>query len=123
MSSGLAAREALALCHGALGLAFDAAKDAKRTGEMAASAKKSAKSSDLETWWEVDERQPDGHRGRFVTRGDGLRDEAALASKPDSALLPKAALYLVNHRKWGYYWNSTKQTAMVIYGLTESTAT
>ncbi len=42
--------------------------------------------------------------------------------KPESHLLPKAALYLVNHRNKGYYWNSTKQTAMVIYGLTEVVA-
>jgi len=33
--------------------------------------------------------------------------------------LPKAALWLMNHRNEGYWWNSTKQTAMVIYGLTD----
>src|SRR3989449_4224974 len=40
-------------------------------------------------------------------------------TKPDSPLLPKAAFWLVNHRNGGYYWDSTKQTAMVIFGLTE----
>ena len=39
--------------------------------------------------------------------------------KPDSPLLPKAALWLMNHRNEGYWWYSTKQTAMVIYGLTD----
>jgi uncharacterized protein YfaS (alpha-2-macroglobulin family) len=39
--------------------------------------------------------------------------------RPDSALLPKAALWLMNHRNEGYWWSSTKQTAMVIYGLTD----
>ena len=39
--------------------------------------------------------------------------------KPDSPLLPKAALWLMNHRNEGYWWNSTKQTAIVIYGLTD----
>jgi uncharacterized protein YfaS (alpha-2-macroglobulin family) len=34
-----------------------------------------------------------------------------------SPLLPRAALWLVNHRNEGYWWSSTKQTAMVIYGL------
>ena len=38
--------------------------------------------------------------------------------KPASPLLPKAALWLVNHRDQGYYWASTKQTAMVVFGLT-----
>lgn len=36
---------------------------------------------------------------------------------PSSPLLPKAALYLVTHRNEGDWWSSTKQTAMVIYGL------
>src|SRR3974390_3895688 len=38
---------------------------------------------------------------------------------PQNPLLPKAALYLVGHRGGGYYWDSTEQTAMVIYGLTD----
>jgi hypothetical protein len=38
--------------------------------------------------------------------------------RPTSPLLPKAALWLVNHRDQGYYWSSTKQTAMVVFGLT-----
>ena len=28
-------------------------------------------------------------------------------------------MYLVSHRDEGYYWDSTEQTAMVIYGLTD----
>ena len=36
-----------------------------------------------------------------------------------SDLLPKAAQWLMNHRNEGYWWSSTKQTAMVIYGLTD----
>jgi hypothetical protein len=39
--------------------------------------------------------------------------------RPGSPLLPKAALWLMNHRDEGYWWSSTKQTAMVIYGLTD----
>jgi alpha-2-macroglobulin len=39
--------------------------------------------------------------------------------QPESPLLPKAALWLVNHRNEGFYWNSTKQTAFVIFGLTD----
>ncbi|HEY6348596.1 MAG TPA: MG2 domain-containing protein [Candidatus Angelobacter sp.] len=38
---------------------------------------------------------------------------------PDSPILPKAALWLVNHRDGGYFWLSTKQTAMVVFGLLE----
>jgi hypothetical protein len=38
---------------------------------------------------------------------------------PESPLLPKAAYWLVTHRNEGYWWDSTKQTAFVIYGLTD----
>jgi uncharacterized protein YfaS (alpha-2-macroglobulin family) len=36
---------------------------------------------------------------------------------PNDDLLPKAVLWLVRHRDEGYYWYSTKQTAMVVYGV------
>lgn len=39
--------------------------------------------------------------------------------KPEGPLLPKAAFWLVNRRDGGYYWMSTKQTAMVVFGLLE----
>src|SRR4029077_1369425 len=41
---------------------------------------------------------------------------------PSSSLLPKAALWLVNHRSGGFFWDSTQQTAMAIFGLTEYVA-
>ena len=39
--------------------------------------------------------------------------------RPQSPVLPQAALWLMNNRNEGYWWSSTKQTAMVIYGLTD----
>jgi alpha-2-macroglobulin len=38
---------------------------------------------------------------------------------PNDPLLPRAVLWLVRHRDEGYYWYSTKQTAMVIYGVVD----
>ena len=38
---------------------------------------------------------------------------------PAARCLPKAAFWLVNHRDGGFYWDSTEETAMVIFGLTE----
>lgn len=38
---------------------------------------------------------------------------------PNDPLLPQAVLWLMRHRNEGYYWYSTKQTAMVIYGVTD----
>src|SRR5258707_2809014 len=39
--------------------------------------------------------------------------------RANSPLLAKAAVWLMNHRSEGYWWSSTKQSAMVIYGLTD----
>jgi uncharacterized protein YfaS (alpha-2-macroglobulin family) len=41
------------------------------------------------------------------------------AANPGDPLLPRAVLWLVRHRDEGYYWYSTKQTAMVVYGITD----
>lgn len=38
---------------------------------------------------------------------------------PNSEVLPKAARWLVAHRRNGYYWDTTKHTAFAIYALTD----
>jgi uncharacterized protein YfaS (alpha-2-macroglobulin family) len=38
---------------------------------------------------------------------------------PGDELLPRAVLWLARHRNEGYYWESTEQTAMVVYGVTD----
>lgn len=38
---------------------------------------------------------------------------------PSSPLLPKAAQWLMLHRDGGWWWDSTEQTAMVLYGLSD----
>jgi hypothetical protein len=54
---------------------------------------------------------------------DASPEATAFAAKflakvnPNSPLLPKAAFWLVTHRNEGYWWDSTKQTAFVVYGL------
>ncbi len=45
---------------------------------------------------------------RFLTHAD-----------PQSTLLPQAAQWLMLNRDGGYWWSSTEQTAMVIYGLVD----
>ena len=101
-----------------LGLGLQQANDA-RAEQVAALLEKSAQSTDAEAWWKMD-RDP---LMEFYV--DASAETTAYALKflakqrPQSPLLPKAALYLVNHRDQGYYWTSTKQTAMVIYGLTD----
>jgi len=98
------------------GLALDARNDAK-AADVARQLESRAQQSDTEAWWKSD-------RDTLMEfEIDATPESTAYAMKllsrraPQSPLLPKAALYLVNHRSEGYWWSSTKQTAMVIYGL------
>ncbi len=101
-----------------LGLALENAKDA-RAGEIATALEGSARQDPEEAWWPAD-RDP---MLDFDT--DATPEATAWVTKflshqrKNSPLLPKAAMWLVNHRSEGYWWSSTKQTAMVIYGLTD----
>jgi hypothetical protein len=90
-----------------------------RTAELAERVEKGAVTDDQVAYWKL-ERDP---MLDFYT--DATPEATAFAAKflskvhPDSPLLPKAALWLVTHRNEGYWWDSTKQTAFVIYGLTD----
>jgi len=101
-----------------LGLALDAVRDG-RAAEMAAQIEAEAKSDELEASW------TSMHNYLLDFDGNSSAEATAYAMKllvryrPQSPLLPKAALWLMNHRSEGFYWYSTEQTAMVVYGLTD----
>ena len=102
----------------ALGLALDAAHDA-RAGQMAGELEAQAKADEQEAYW------PAARNFLLDFDGDSAAESTAYAMKllvryrPQSPLLPKAALWLMNHRSEGFFWYSTEQTAMVVYGLTD----
>lgn len=101
-----------------LGLALHTAGDS-RDREAAAAIEKQAIADDTEAHW------PSEYDYLMEFYIDDSVESTAYAlrllslTKPDSSLLPKAAAWLVNHRDGGYYWLSTKQTAMVVFGLLE----
>ena len=101
-----------------LGLAMDLAKDS-RTAELATIVEQGATVDEQTAQWKLT-RDP---MLDFDT--DASPEATAFAAKflskvhPDSPLLPKAAFWLVTHRNEGYWWDSTKQTAFVVYGLTD----
>jgi uncharacterized protein YfaS (alpha-2-macroglobulin family) len=101
-----------------MGLAFDALKD-PRAREAARQVESMARQNDAEAWWPLN---VDTLMSIFV---DSSPEVTAYAVKlisredPQSPLLPKAALWLMNHRNEGWYWFSTEQTAMVVFGLTD----
>ncbi len=100
-----------------LGLAFGAAGD-PRAREAAQLLEKKARVTGLDAHWE-------GNYDELLDFwGDTSPETTAFALKllaeqaKDSPLLPMAAQWLARHRD-GDYWYSTKQTAMVIEGLTD----
>ena len=102
----------------ALGLALDAVHDG-RAGQLAGELEAEAKSDDHEAYW------PGARNYLLDFDGDSAAESTAYAMKmlvryrAHSPLLPKAALWLMNHRSEGFFWYSTEQTAMVVYGLTD----
>jgi hypothetical protein len=101
-----------------LGLAFEMAKNAARTATLAQQLEASVKTDDVHAWWPSDRDYLMDYW--FDTSAETTATALKFLThvKPDSPLLPKAVLYLMDHRQ-GYYWFSTKQTAMVIFGLTD----
>ena len=99
-----------------LGLAMNLANDS-RVAELAATVEKGAIVDDQSAHWKLS-RDP-----MLDFETDASPEATAFAAKflskvnPDSPLLPKAAFWLVTHRNEGYWWDSTKQTAFVVYGL------
>jgi len=100
------------------GLTLQIAGDA-RAKDVAEDLEKQAKSSDVEAWWE------NSFDYLMEYEIDDSPETTAYAVKllslvkPQSPLLPKAAFWLATHRDDGYFWFSTKQTAMVVYGLAD----
>jgi uncharacterized protein YfaS (alpha-2-macroglobulin family) len=78
-----------------------------------------AKQDNSQAWW------PSGNNYLMDYYGNTTPESTAYALKlinhvdPSSPLISKAAIYLVSHRSEGFYWDSTEQTAMVVYGLTD----
>jgi hypothetical protein len=112
-SRGKLSDEGLALA----GLALDAAGDS-RARDAAQLLEKKARVTSSDAWWA-------GSYDGLLEYWDDTSDETTafalkLIARQDrsSGLLPKAALWLGKHRNGGY-WESTKQTAMVIQGLTD----
>jgi len=102
------------------GLALESAQAGDgRVKDIAATLEHGAQQDQEQAWWSA-------KRDEMLDFSEDVTPEAtAWAVKflshqhSDSPLLPKAALWLMNHRNEGYWWDSTKQTAMVIYGLTD----
>jgi uncharacterized protein YfaS (alpha-2-macroglobulin family) len=99
-----------------LGLALEQVKDGRSAG-LAEQLQKLVQDSGTEASWPALRDPMLDFEADITPESTAYAMKFLSHEKPDSPLLPKAALWLVNHRNEGYWWSSTKQTAMVIYGL------
>ncbi len=101
-----------------LGLAMLQAND-NRAKELASQLESEAKQDDSQAWWPSDQNYLMDYQGDTTPESTAYALKLIDATDANSPLLPKAAVYLVSHRSQAYYWDSTEQTAMVVYGLTD----
>jgi hypothetical protein len=99
-----------------LGLALEQAKD-PRAGEIADALEKSVQQDQEQAWWPATRDPMLDFEADITPESTAYVTKFLSHQRKDSPLLPKAALWLMNHRDEGYWWSSTKETAMVIYGL------
>ena len=101
-----------------VGLALDHAKDG-RADEIAQALEAVVKQDDQQAWWPASRDEMLDFNADVSVEATAYAIKFLSHQRAGSAALPKAALWLMNHRNEGYWWESTKQTAMVIYGLTD----
>jgi hypothetical protein len=97
-------------------LALDSVKDS-RGADLARELEASAQRKGDLAWWTTDR---DPLLFDFVdtsVEATALAVQALAARNPKHALLEPAVRWLMLNRTFGVYWASTKQTAMVLYGL------
>jgi alpha-2-macroglobulin len=90
-----------------------------RAMEIASEIEGSAHANDYEASWQTNRVTDYGQKIPIDVEATALSLKALAQISPKSPLLPKAARWLVDHRRNGYYWTSTEETAFAIYGLTD----
>ncbi|MBZ5620829.1 MAG: alpha-2-macroglobulin [Acidobacteriia bacterium] len=101
-----------------LGLALEQVKDA-RAGDIASALEGSAQQDQAVAWWPATRDEMLDFSADVTPEATAYVLKFLAHQRASSPLLPKAALWLMEHRNEGYFWSTTKQTAMVIYGLTD----
>ncbi len=101
-----------------LGLAILELNDG-RAKQLTTQLEGEAKQDDSQAWWPSENNYLMDFQGNNTSEATAYALKLIVHADSNSPLLQKAAVYLVSHRSQGYYWDSTEQTAMVIYGLTD----
>jgi alpha-2-macroglobulin len=101
-----------------IALALKQRRDDVRARQVAGEIEQSAQADGFYAFWESNQKTR-GYELDNDTEATALSVKALARINPQSALLPKAARWLVSNRRNGYYWESTRQTAFAIFGLTD----
>jgi uncharacterized protein YfaS (alpha-2-macroglobulin family) len=96
---------------------LDLVKDARGDGLASALASEAKTTGDLARW-EVDHDPLLEDWADTSVEATAMAVQALSARMPDSPLLPASIRFLLANRQSGAYWATTKQTAMVLYGVT-----
>ncbi len=102
-----------------LALTLNLNKDAARSRAVADEIERAASVNDFDAHWESRRREMLDFSEVNDTEATALSLKALARINPQSPVMPKAARWLVSSRRNGYWWESTKQTAFAIFGLTE----
>ena len=102
-----------------LGLALQITGDNVRARQIAGTIASQVTESELEAYWPSNYDYFMGFEFNDNAETTAYAVQLLSRVQPANPLLPKAAFWLVNHRDGGYFWVSTKETAMVIFGLTD----
>ncbi len=91
----------------------------RRAAQIAADIERTARGDDTSRYWSSRRRTVAGTEYPNDTEATALSLKALARIAPQSALLPRAARWLVNNRRYGRYWTSTQDTAFALLGLTD----
>lgn len=97
-------------------LALHEQKDS-RVGELAGTLATRAQTQGDLAWWAAENDPLLGDWGDATADATAAVVQALAAVKPDEPLIDPAVRWLLANRQSGMSWASTKQTAMVLYGL------
>jgi uncharacterized protein YfaS (alpha-2-macroglobulin family) len=91
----------------------------ERASEVARELESTAQVNDFDVHWQARVKSHYGNEQVMDVEATALSLKALAEIAPQSTLLPKAARWLVRNRRNGYYWDSTRETAFALFGLTE----
>lgn len=97
-------------------LTLDARKDA-RGNDLARTLTQSARTEGELSWWRMDSDPLLEDWNDTSVEATAFAVKALVARDGKNPLLERAVRWLLLNRRSGWYWSSTKQTAMVLYGL------